>query len=255
MDDFTHVVDLGRIGFGKVLILDEHNVAATLVLQGVAAVCDREGLGIRIASGFEGARGPMIVLRPAPGSEAPAVPAIAVDGVSRGAMAVNADIVSAAAEIRDHLAALGHRHLGIIGWRGEERRAAALASAWREVGPVVTAHADGLALGHGEVAAVALISRTPRPTALVAVADELALGALDGALRLGLAVPGDLSVVGIDDIPGSAMRGLTTAFVPYQPMGELAGTLAVQQLERRNLTAPPPLPAPLAIRATTGRAA
>jgi DNA-binding LacI/PurR family transcriptional regulator len=119
----------------------------------------------------------------------------------------------------------------------------------------VTAPADGLAWGHGEVATVALIGRTPRPTALVAVADELALGALDGARRLGLAVPRDLSVVGIDDIPASAMHGLTTAFVPYEPMGELAGTLAVQQLERRDLPAPPPLPAPLAIRATTGRPA
>jgi DNA-binding LacI/PurR family transcriptional regulator len=229
--------------------------APTLVLQGMAAVCDREGLGIRIASRAEGARGPMLLLRPAPGTQAPAVPAVVVDGVVAGAMAVNADVDAAAAEIRDHLAALGHRRLGIVGWRGEQRRAGALAVAWREVGPVVTIQADGLAAGDGEVAAAALLGRTPRPTVVVAVADGLALGALDGARRLGLSVPGELSVAGIDDIPGSGARGLTTAFVPYAPMGELAATLAIRQLERRELgSPPPPLPAPLAIRATTGRA-
>lgn len=48
------------------------------------------------------------------------------------------------------------------------------------------------------------------PTAVIAVSDVLALGALDAAATLGLEVPGDLTVTGYDDLPAAEQLGLTT---------------------------------------------
>jgi LacI family transcriptional regulator len=57
-----------------------------------------------------------------------------------------------------------------------------------------------------------LLDRPDRPTAVLGLFDGIALTVLEEAARLGLAVPGDLSVIGFDDIPGAAVAppGLTT---------------------------------------------
>jgi DNA-binding LacI/PurR family transcriptional regulator len=56
----------------------------------------------------------------------------------------------------------------------------------------------------GRLVALALLSATPRPTALLAMSDELAIGALAAARELGLRVPRDVSVIGWDDSPARA---------------------------------------------------
>jgi DNA-binding LacI/PurR family transcriptional regulator len=86
----------------------------------------------------------------------------------------------------------------------------------------------------------------------MALTDLLATGALDAAAQMGLRVPGDVSVTGIDDLPGSDARGLTTALVPYRPMGELAGGVLVARIAGEPPPPLPALPAPLAIRTSTG---
>jgi DNA-binding LacI/PurR family transcriptional regulator len=57
-----------------------------------------------------------------------------------------------------------------------------------------------------------LLSSSPRPTAILATSDQLALGALDGAPAQALAVPDELSVIGLDDTPAAvgARPPLTT---------------------------------------------
>ncbi len=62
-------------------------------------------------------------------------------------------------------------------------------------------------------------------TAVIAFNDQMALGVIAGLGRLGIAVPGDLSVVGFDDVPMAAMVAppLTTISLPT----EQAGTNAV----------------------------
>jgi DNA-binding LacI/PurR family transcriptional regulator len=64
------------------------------------------------------------------------------------------------------------------------------------------------------------------PTAVVAASDSQALGVLEAAADLGLQVPGDLSVVGYDDIEAADYVGLTTI---HQPLLE-TGARAVQRL-------------------------
>jgi DNA-binding LacI/PurR family transcriptional regulator len=165
------------------------------------------------------------------------------------APAILADTERAAMELLDHLSGQGHERIGVIGWEGERLRAEQLLRAWLPHGPVVAVKARRLGRGDGEVATVAAMGEDPDITAIVAVSDELALGAIDGARRLGLDVPRDLSVTGIDDIPEAELRGLTTAFVPYRPMGELAANIALN-----GGPAPPAFPAPIALRGTTGPA-
>jgi len=77
------------------------------------------------------------------------------------------------------------------------------------------------------------------------------MGALDAAVRTGRRVPDDVSVTGLGDLPGSAERGLTTAFIPYRPMGEVAGRVLIERIAGVLEPSVPVLPAPLAIRATT----
>ena len=70
---------------------------------------------------------------------------------------------------------------------------------------------------------------SPRPTAIVASTDVLAIGVLRGALLRGVKVPDELSVVGFDDIPmaKSTVPGLTTLRMPMAEMAAEAIALAV----------------------------
>ncbi|MBW8817392.1 MAG: LacI family DNA-binding transcriptional regulator [Streptomyces sp.] len=96
------------------------------------------------------------------------------------------------------------------------------------------------------------------PTAIVAGADLMALGAIDAARSHGLEVPTDFSVVGFDDLPQAAQSfpGLTTVRQPLQDMGQKAARALLSLIDGqrlpmdhmqvatdlvvRNSTAPPP---------------
>src|SRR4029077_11987590 len=98
----------------------------------------------------------------------------------------------------------------------------------------------------------ASLSRGPRPTALLALSDHLAVGALQAASWMGLAVPGGVSVAGLGDLPGSDALGLTAAFVPYRPLGERAGDLLAAGFAKSPAPSLAPLPTALTVRRTTG---
>jgi DNA-binding LacI/PurR family transcriptional regulator len=80
----------------------------------------------------------------------------------------------------------------------------------------------------GEVAAGALLDAEEPPTVLLCMSDELAIGALAAAAARGLAVPGDLSVVGWDDTPEAARAAppLTTIRQSLSAHGRLCAELA-----------------------------
>ena len=97
----------------------------------------------------------------------------------------------------------------------------------------------------------ALLALTPRPTALLCASDQIALGALEAIAAAGLDVPGDVSVVGYDDVPAAARAGLTTVRQPLLEKGREAGRLLLEhgterevilpvELVVRGMTAPPP---------------
>jgi len=102
----------------------------------------------------------------------------------------------------------------------------------------------------GARAARALLALKPRPTALLAMSDELALGALDAARELELDVPAELSVVGYDDIPAAAAAGLTTVRQPLVEKGRTAGRMLLEALDG-GTPADVALPTDLVVRGST----
>ena len=80
---------------------------------------------------------------------------------------------------------------------------------------------------------VRLLREPVRPTAILAMSDILALGALEAAAGLGVAVPAELSVVGFDDIPAAAHATppLTTVTQPQEEKGRLAAQWLMEEIE------------------------
>ncbi|MFG6458557.1 LacI family DNA-binding transcriptional regulator [Roseateles sp. BYS96W] len=153
----------------------------------------------------------------------------------RGVPSVRMDDVHAAEELTSLLIKLGHERIAFI--KGPPDQSA---SAARYQGFVSAMRAHGLepdlelvqpgdfSFASGRDAAQQLLSGPKPPTAVFASNDDMALGVLAAAHRLGLNVPAELSVVGFDDSPTAALvwPPLTTV---RQPVAEMART-AVEML-------------------------
>ncbi|MBD0747412.1 LacI family DNA-binding transcriptional regulator [Streptomyces sp. CBMA152] len=136
--------------------------------------------------------------------------------------------------LTEHLLALGHRRIGYIAGPEErtttrhrlEGHRAALATAGVAPGPVVHGSYDRRS---GYDATLELLRRDQELTAVVAANDTVALGACAALRDRGLAVPGDVSVAGFDDLPFSmdAVPALTTVRLPLYEAGARAGRLAM----------------------------
>ncbi|MEU7586859.1 LacI family DNA-binding transcriptional regulator [Micromonospora sp. NPDC049230] len=147
-------------------------------------------------------------------------PIVAIDPV-RGSTApsVTADNLAGATTAVEHLLGLGHRRIGFIAgrsslaaaWSREEGYRAALRDAGLPIDPTLIGEGDFNPESAVPLAR-ALLQRADPPTAIFAASDGMALKVLEVAAQLGFSVPGDLSVVGFDNIPESALTdpGLTT---------------------------------------------
>jgi DNA-binding LacI/PurR family transcriptional regulator len=95
----------------------------------------------------------------------------------------------------------------------------------------------------------AVLATEPRPTAILAATDLLALGVIQAVRERGLSVPDDVSVTGFDDVPGAAWSqpGLTTVRQPLLEKGELAGRLLIEDAPDREVI----LPVELVVRGST----
>jgi LacI family transcriptional regulator len=139
----------------------------------------------------------------------------------------------------EHLHDLGHRAIAHVGGPADTstgaRRAAGFVAAAAMVGvrrgPVVRAEAFGEAAGLQ--AARALLTRTPRPTAVVAANDLIALGVIEAGEELGLRCPEDLSVIGFNDMPfaDKFTPPLTTVRIPEYQIGLRAAELLQSRIE------------------------
>jgi DNA-binding LacI/PurR family transcriptional regulator len=83
-------------------------------------------------------------------------------------------------------------------------------------------------------ATLELLREPEAPTAILAMTDTLAVGALQAAAELGVSVPADLSVVGFDDSPVAAHTTppLTTVAQPQEEKGRLAAQWLLEDIER-----------------------
>ncbi len=137
----------------------------------------------------------------------------------------------------NHLVANGHRHIGLIGSNPysypsvlERRRGyqAALAA-----NGITDQHIEDGTLERPDAfeATIRLLRRDPKITAVFACNDNTAVGAMNAVRQLGYSVPGDISIVGFDniDLAQEVMPPLTTIHVDKV----LMGTLAMRMLRDR----------------------
>ena len=164
--------------------------------------------------------------------------------------AVSIDDYQAALAMTRHLVALGHRRLGfIIGHPNQTasaRRLAGFKAALAEADIPTAAElvVQGLfTYRSGLEAAEALLGLQQRPTAIFASTDDMAAATVAIAHRMGLDVPGDLTVVGYDDtaLAMTIWPELTTVRQPIAAMAEAATSLLVRQIRAlRNEDPEPP---------------
>jgi DNA-binding LacI/PurR family transcriptional regulator len=151
------------------------------------------------------------------------------------------DNVAAARSAVRHLLGLGRRRIGFIGARRETaRRPAHLRlRGWREeltaaglpCDDSLVAATDGYGRWDGAAAMNALLDRGPRPDAVFAYNDLMALGAMRALVERGLRVPHDVSVVGFDDIEEG--RFSSVALTTVSPDKQAIARLAVERVVAR----------------------
>ena len=149
----------------------------------------------------------------------------------KGLPSVRMDDARAAEEITNLVISLGHERIAFI--KGATDQAASELRYQGYLRAMKThhipvdrelVHQGEFTFASGVEAAHHLLSRRKRPSAVFASNDDMALGVLAAAQRLGLAVPGDLSIAGFDDSPASGLvwPPLTTVRQPTDEMARVA---------------------------------
>lgn len=170
-------------------------------------------------------------------------PLVTVSSYDERASAVSIDDPTATRIATEHLIDLGHEDIVFLGG-AESVSEMSYSEAHRLSGYRAAMDAAGLTARHRHAAAISTMpggyaaaadllgDRRSRPTALVGVCDEVAIGAIIAARRLGIAVPTELSVIGIDDHAHAEMFGLTTIQQRPREQGREAVRLLRNRMER-----------------------
>lgn len=159
-----------------------------------------------------------------------------------------------------HLLSIGHRHIGFIAGPktlgSAQRRKEAFRAALRASGLHV--RREWIAVGDmrvegGHSAMQELLRCRPRPTAVLASNDLMAIGALQAAHEAHIRVPRDLSLVGFDDIPIAAMvhPALSTIRHPRREVAARAFACLQQALRGEEIQPLEPLHPYLVLRHST----
>jgi LacI family transcriptional regulator len=178
------------------------------------------------------------------GDVAPAGPPVVLVNRSLPGRSLSAVVADDEAGLRlavAHLVRLGHRRIAYVGggdeWSGDRRaaflRAARAAAADGDPRLVATSRGS-TEEEQGARACRLLLTRDPCWTAVVAATDLLAAGCYAALQERGLSIPGDVSVVGFDDMPFTDRFGppLTTIRVPRYEIGRAAAALLLEHLRR-----------------------
>ena len=170
------------------------------------------------------------------------IPVVAIDPHTGPAdvPSVDSDNLAGAVLATEHLLGLGHRRIALLGGRPDLESArlreqgfrAAMAAAGVPVDESMVCN-GGYRPETAEGPARELLTRADRPTAIFGANDLMAIRTVQVAHELGLVVPDDLSVIGFDNVPESALVSppLTTVQQPLHDMGAAALDLLVRMLE------------------------
>ena len=189
---------------------------------------------------------------------------VSIGPVLHGCAATGIDDFEVGRVATEHLIELGHRRIAMIGDQTDtvfwfvvprlryEGYAAALRSVGIEPDPELFIEGSFTVQGGAE-AFEHLMAVDPRPTAIFAIGDSMAFGALQRAREMGIDVPRDVSIIGVDDQPVAEVLGLTTVHQDVAEHGARAARWLVDQLSGDR---PPPTdrfdaPISLTVRHTT----
>jgi LacI family transcriptional regulator len=158
-----------------------------------------------------------------------------------GVLAVVPDDRKGSALAVAHLTGLGHRRIAHLGgpratstghlrWRGFVE---AMEEHGQEVDTRLVAVAETYTEAAGTRAARDLLAVNPRPTAIVAANDLLALGAFTALAEAGLRCPRDVSVIGFNDMPFTdrVSPPLSTIHIPHAKIGARAAELLLERIQ------------------------
>jgi len=162
-------------------------------------------------------------------------PVVAIDPVLESTIpSVTADNLTGATAAVEYLIGLGHRRIGFIAGRSSLAAASSREQGYRQALARADIAVDPSLIGRGDFhpetavpLARALLDSPDRPTAIFAASDGMALKVLDVARERGFSVPGDLSIVGFDNVPESALAhpALTTVDQSMYRLGYEAARL------------------------------
>ena len=182
------------------------------------------------------------------------LPSVLVEFARRGFSSVCIDDADGGRLAAEHLLALGHERIAFVGEAKASDRVDAQAT--RRVEGIRAALGEAglempsayLSFGpYGVVAARQQTNELLRgkrpPTAIVAHSDVQAVGVLQAAQQRGLEVPGDLAVIGFDNLDIADYLGITTVAQPLVDSGRIAVGMLLEQLAnptspRRDVTLP-----------------
>ena len=135
------------------------------------------------------------------------------------------------AEMTRYLASLGHKSIAFVKGDPEHKAVARRFEGYRdglsesnlEFSEELVVAGDN-SIGSGEAAGEALLGRKSPPTAIFAANDDMAVGVMRAATRLGVEIPGQLSVAGFDDVElaRQVYPRLTTIRQPLRAMAKCA---------------------------------
>ena len=169
----------------------------------------------------------------------------------------------AGAEALNHLVSLGHQRIGFL-----MGPASTSTVKGRLEGGLSVLEEAGIPFDHkmlfhtefthegGYSGFVQLTRASQPPTAMFCANDVIAIGALDAARKMGLSVPRNVSIIGVDDIPMASwgMISLTTIRQPIGKIGSMAAQLISEAVRSDTVKQPKQhiFPMSLVVRGTTG---
>ncbi|BCJ66032.1 LacI family DNA-binding transcriptional regulator [Polymorphospora rubra] len=184
------------------------------------------------------------------------VPLVVINRQVTGLPAVVMDVGQGARLAIEHLTGLGHREIALLSgprgsWTSREIRRAAGAAA-RAAEATLTVLGPNPPTEDGGQSMADQVRRA-EVTAVLAYNDLMAIGLIEGLDALGIRVPQDISVVGIDDISLSRLTRpkLTTVATPTAAAGRTAVDMLLQHGDDRRTTAQVTLQTELVIRDST----
>ncbi|MGV8970535.1 MAG: LacI family DNA-binding transcriptional regulator [Microbacteriaceae bacterium] len=170
-------------------------------------------------------------------------PIVCIGGEIAGISSLSINDMEVSRKATEHLLSLGHTKIMHFGgdldeqmdFRVHTQRLDGFRDAMRvagvEPGDDFRAAAFSIPGGY-EIGLSVLADPETRPTAIFAACDEIAIGVIIAARQLGIAVPQQLSIVGVDDHELSGMFGLTTLRQEPAKQGTLAVSLIMDELDR-----------------------